>query len=557
MAKAPKKKPAVKPVPEKPSADAPKTTDEALESFLNRSQEPEKETPPPKKRRLSRGAIALIAAIAAVAILICVIVVIVNQPITPGADEILPDKPAELATTVDEKGEHHIEVGTDSEGEIRQNGYGELVSYTPAQIVKIEVENTAGSFVVNAETPEGEATVYTVTGFEGYDLQPGMADAVANDAASVTFSSVAAVDGNLADFGLEKPRATVRVSYTDNTTATILVGSDADGGAGTYATLGGSKDVFLVSSDSVDAFLYSVLDLISAEITPSATSVDDNVFSVIELSGTHYPDPITIVPNDDEAIKSSYRLTSPYEMFADNYEGTDVSGSIRGLYAESVVSVNPSGSQLSSYGLSDPYAQVRAVYPDTQINLACSSPTENGLVNLYNPDKGIVYTIRLDALGWANTDLDLLLPKTVIELNLACVNAIDVTSDSKDYALTVDYNTKSTTNEQGDTEQSVEIKASLDGKRIPTDSFRIFFQNFNAMTNLGNVSESGTNIVYQWHVSYSSGRADDTIAIYDTGDKACPVALNGILIGSVSKSHVSSLQQDILDLKNNKIPNSL
>ena len=77
------------------------------------------------------------------------------------------------------------------------------------------------------------------------------------------------------------------------------------------------------------------------------------------------------------------------------------------------------------------------------------------------------------------------------------------------------------------------------------------------MTNLGNVSESGTNIVYQWHVSYSSGRADDTIAIYDTGDKACPVALNGILIGSVSKSHVSSLQQDILDLKNNKIPNSL
>ena len=343
MAKAPKKKPAVKPVPEKPSADAPKTTDEALESFLNRSQEPEKETPPPKKRRLSRGAIALIAAIAAVAILICVIVVIVNQPITPGADEILPDKPAELATTVDEKGEHHIEVGTDSEGEIRQNGYGELVSYTPAQIVKIEVENTAGSFVVNAETPEGEATVYTV-------------------------------------FGLEKPRATVRVSYTDNTTATILVGSDADGGAGTYATLGGSKDVFLVSSDSVDAFLYSVLDLISAEITPSATSVDDNVFSVIELSGTHYPDPITIVPNDDEAIKSSYRLTSPYEMFADNYEGNDVSGSIRGLYAESVVSVNPSGSQLSSYGLSDPYAQVRAVYPDTQINLACSSPTENSPV---------------------------------------------------------------------------------------------------------------------------------------------------------------------------------
>lgn len=531
--------------------------DDALKSFLNRSQEKKDDKASAKKPKLSRGAIALIIGIIVVAALVIVAVVVANRPITADDSATPPIVPAELATTVDEHGEHHVEVGTDENGEIKQNGYGELVSYIPAQISKIEVENADGSFTIHSTTPEGEATVYTVTGLEGFDLQTGMADAVANDAASVSFTSVAAVSGTLADFGLDNPRATVKVYYTDDTSATIRVGNEADGGAGTYVTLGNDDDIFLVADDAVDSFLYSLLDLVSLDITPAAQSVEDSKFSVIELSGTRYDDPITLVPNTDEAIKVSYRLTSPYEMFADNYEGNDISGSVRDLYAESVICVNPNDHQLSSYGITKPYAKVHAVYPDVEIDLSCSAPADDGLVNLYNPAKNVIYTIRVDALGWANTDLDQLLPKTVIELNKNVVSQITVSSANKSYTLDVTTTTKSVENENGDTEQQVTTTAKLDGKRIPQDSFNIFFQNFNGMKNLGNVSESGSNIVYQWQVSYDSGRSDDTIAIYDTGDKACPVGLNGILIGSVSKSYVSSLQQDILDLKNNKIPKSL
>lgn len=540
------------------NAEAEKTEDDALESYLSRSQESdEKKADAPKKQRLSARAIVLIIAIVAVAALIITVVVTANQKPKPVTEEELPQKPVEMATTVDEKGEHHVEISTDEEGEIAQNGYGELVSYVPAQISKIEVENTAGSFVVNSTTPEGQATVYTITGFEGYELRAGMADAVANDAARLSFTTVAAVGGNMADFGLDKPRATVKVTYTDNTSAVFRVGNEADGGVGTYAALGDDNNVFLVANDAVDSFLYSVLDMISYEITPKAESVENDSFSVIEISGSHYSDPITLVPNTEEAFKASYKLTKPYEMFADNVEGNDISGSIRDLYAESVVCVNPSDGQLSSFGVKDPYAKVHAVYPDTEITLCCSAPGDDGLVNLYNPDKGIIYTMHHSSLGWAQTSIDKLLPKTVVELNKDVIAKIVVTSGGKEYAIDLSHSTENAINENGDEEQVAAMEAKMDGKKIPEENFLVFFQNFNAMNNLGSVSKAGDKIVYQWKISYTNGRADDVIAIYEAGEKGCAAALNGMIIGSVTKSHVSALQQDIIDMAAGKTPKSL
>lgn len=549
-----------KTVPEEPAEPKTGKPDDALESFLSRSTAPEKGGKAPKKKKLSRGAIALIIAIIVVAILSCVIVIVLNQPAVPAVseeDDRTVAKPAEIAPTVDEKGEHQAQVETDAEGEIEQNGYGELLSYTPSQIVKIDVENTAGSFTVNASTPEGGATVYTLTGFEGYDLKEGMADAVANDAAALSFTTVASVGGKPADFGLDKPRATVTVAYDDNTRAVIRVGSEADGGAGTYVTFGDSDDIFLADNESVDSFLYNVLDLISYEITTKAESVEDDAFSVIELTGTHYPDPITLVPNTDEAFKNSYCLTSPYEMFADNFEGNDISGSIRDLFAESVVCVNPSDAQLQSFGVADPYAAVHAVYPDAEFNLCCSAPTDDGLVNLYNPDKGIIYTVRLDALGWANTDLDQLLPKIVIELNKTAVSAIDVKTSDASCSMTVKTKTETVTNDSGDEEEVLTTEAYLGGKPLPEVSFAVFFQNLNGMNNLGQVTDPGNTVIYEAKISYTTGRADDVLTLYDNGGRSCPAALNGVLIGSVSKSYATALQQDVADLNSGKTPDSL
>ena len=61
-----------------------------------------------------------------------------------------------------------------------------------------------------------------------------------------------------------------------------------------------------------------------------------------------------LVPNNDSKNSASYKITKPNEGYASESESSLVEGAIRGLYAESVKMVNPSSSQLSELGLSNP-----------------------------------------------------------------------------------------------------------------------------------------------------------------------------------------------------------
>lgn len=76
------------------------------------------------------------------------------------------------------------------------------------------------------------------------------------------------LDGSkLADYGLDKPRDTVTVTYTDKTKAIIYVGDDAPQNAGTYIKFGSNDTVYLVAKDSVSAFDYGLTDLIVLQST--------------------------------------------------------------------------------------------------------------------------------------------------------------------------------------------------------------------------------------------------------------------------------------------------
>ena len=143
-----------------------------------------------------------------------------------------------------------------------------------------------GSFSVTAETPSGEATVYKIVGFEKYPLQEGVADEIAKHSSAIDFSRIIEANANLADFGLDQPRATAKVTYTDDTSSIIRVGNDAAGGAGTYITFGSSNDVYLVNSTDVESLLYNVNQFISLSITDTMQDSENAQFSKATISGT-------------------------------------------------------------------------------------------------------------------------------------------------------------------------------------------------------------------------------------------------------------------------------
>ena len=139
------------------------------------------------------------------------------------------DEGIDMSASVDKDGVHQVKINTNEKGEIKNNSYGTLIEYVPAEISKIQVENKSGSFEIESETPTDEngnteATVYTIKGFEDFDLQTGAPDSIANAAAQLDFSKVVSMDkSRAADFGFDDPRATITVTYTDKTKAVFIM----------------------------------------------------------------------------------------------------------------------------------------------------------------------------------------------------------------------------------------------------------------------------------------------------------------------------------------------
>lgn len=507
--------------------------DSALNSFLSRKQE-NKVKPASKRKPI----LILIIAVAAVAILAVLLIVLR----TNSKKTVTEETPvAELSLSVKD-GVHEANIALDDKDNILKNGSGSLLEYVPAQIKQIDVENKDGSFSVTAETPSGEATVYKIVGFEKYPMQDGIADEIAKHSSEITFSRIIETNANLADFGLEEPRATAKVTYTDDTSSIIRIGNEAAGEAGTYVAFGTSKDVYLVNSTDVQCFLYSVNNFISLSITDTMQDSENATFSKVTINGTHFDDEIVLVPNKDEAIEAAYLLQEPLSVPANAIEAGDIAGNIRGLYAEAVVCVNPSDDQLDSYGLSKPYAQISATYPDTEITLKSSAPKDDGIVYVYNPDKNVIYSIQLAAVCWAKTSVELLMPENPMNAKLRYIDEISFSAGDTDFDLNVKTTVEETTDDSGNEQENTTSTASYNGKDLNTDDFNVFFQNITMIKNLGAADSDGKDKVMTVTFRYTTDRSADTLTVYSGSDSSKYILeYNGKTVGTVSKTYINSL----------------
>lgn len=530
---------------------------DALSSFLERETSDVMNKKDDKKpTKLSKTAKWFIIAAVAIVLITAIIVALVTIPATKTDKEFDPGTPVTL--TVDENGEHQANVQLNSKGKLDNNSYGTLIEYTPSDIAKIEVENSSGTFTILAETPrtineetgeeETDATIYTLVGFDDTALKTGGPDTIANDVASLTFNSVADPVGDKAsDFGFDNPRAKVKTTYNDDTTATIIVGDEAPSQAGTYVMFGDSEVVYVVANDAVDGLLFSVLDLITLEINTAASTTENAEFESLTLKGEAYGTTIELRPNDDKAIDTTYKMIAPKNMFISEIEAANITGAVRGLSGTEALCVNPSSSQLSQYGLSSPYAELSAVYPDTSVNLRVSKP-QNDMVNII-ADSNIIYSIEASRIPWIYTTLDKLTPDTVINPNFESLSSIEVTDSSGTYVFDITTKSESVDTTEGGQEEVTSTTARYNGKKLDSDNFYVFYQNICAMENAGKANDSGSDTVaLQIKLSYSTGRPTDTVTIYETGNTKYVAQLNGNIQSLVYKSYCTKFSQSVQDL---------
>lgn len=502
-----------------------------------------------QKKKNSKLPKILIPVIVVVLIAVALVVVLL-LPESTGDDSdstAATQSYADVQQKVDNKKEHQANIEKDKDGNIKENGSGELLSYIPRNIKEIKVENTKSTYTIKSYTPvkktkdengkvkeETQETQYTLVGYEDMSIATGVPDAVANDAASLEFTEVVS-SGNKdeKDFGFDKPQSTVTVKYDDKTTAVITVGGNAPASAGVYIKFGTGKEIYLVDAESVDSFLYGINDFMDLNFTDSATDGDNASPLSVTLGGTRYSDTITFVPSDDETASTNYIITSPATYYGDDQGCSKVEAGIRGLAATSAAYVNPSEAKLQELGLANPYATVDATYPDTTVSLIASKPDSKNQCFVMVKGGNVVYKILDDSIMWVKSSLDKLRSKYFVDNKIDAVSVTDVTLDGKNYRfeLSGSGNTTSEVKCNGKNGNFGDFQTAFDFMHS-ADFYRNEFTNENP---------SGSPVMTV-KFTYSGDRASDEMNFYEKGSKVY-VTVNGNEISYVYKTNFNTLKK--------------
>ncbi len=546
--------------------------DKEYTTLIKKFETPEKTKSGTKEKK---GHIkALIFSLLGVIVLIgiaCVLMFLTN-----GEESDLKADEASITAKADENNMWQADVETDSNGNIKKNGQGNLLEYIPSQIKTIKVENKGGSFTVKSHTPtqkttdpetgeektSTESTVYKIVGFEDFELQTGIPDEVANACSALSFSTVIEANGkdNLADYGLDKPKSIVTITYTDNKKAVISVGNEAPQGVGTYIKFGSEDTVYLCETESVAPLLYKLNKFISLTINDSATNTENSDFKYINLTGSAYGKKITLKQNGySESISNTYVLTAPEKAYADDSEGANVAGAVRGLYADSVVCVKPSASQLSKYGLSEEYAHIYGKYPDTTVDLIASKPDGKGNCYLIKKGGNVVYKIASASIPWVTTCYEDLASDYVLNPKYIGLTGVEVTANSKTYKFKVKTTVTTTTDDNGSTTSSTTTTPKYKGQELTQAYFETFFRNMALLTRSDSEQDNvnGTP-VYKVKYTYSDkNKSADTVCFYKGNGNQYIATLNSKAVGHIYSTYIDKLIDQVPNVASDKEVKSL
>lgn len=448
-----------------------------------------------------------------------------------------------------------ISVSTDDQGMYEafilsgQSGPGTLLSKTPSDIKQIDVSNEWGSFTLKLKTEAGETeeknTIYTLLHYEDLTVNQNSAALVAEAAGSVNFSTFVHDENiSLSDFGLDSPRANIKVIFNDGTKAQLWIGSAAPASSGVYLQFGTGKTVYVADEGSINSFLFKVTSLFPTEITKTAENEENEKFSYIQINNDSVKN-LKLQRSDGEAIKNKYVLASYNNLFADNQKAEAIIDSIRGLTSTEVAYVKPTPKEIKACGLDKPYATLEAKYPDIDIKLAAAKPDKEDTLFIMSQDKSFIYKIGLSEVPWLSVSHENLLSSYVLEANLDYVTAVSVNDGTKAFNFNIKTTTKNVTDDDGNESQEKTTAVTLNGKTVNTEDFKSFFNSFSSIpySSFSSEKPKGKPLA-SIDLEYSTNRKKDTVKFYDN-DTYYLVTLNDISAGNIVKSKIDTVINDL------------
>ncbi|HBY71521.1 MAG TPA: hypothetical protein DEG06_04675, partial [Lachnospiraceae bacterium] len=171
---------------------------------------------------------------------------------------------------------------------------------------------------------------------------------------------------NLAEYGLDQPKAYLQVTLKDASTLTLQIGDESSGISGCYALVNEDNKVYLLNSTYRTGLDYSDLDFTAVEEKPDITAANIDFIQVLKRDGEDF-ELINDKENKYQQTSEMYPwvITKPYEegYAADSSKVSDVQSNYSSFDFQNCVDY--SGKDFARYGLGDPAASVYIKYFET------------------------------------------------------------------------------------------------------------------------------------------------------------------------------------------------
>ena len=399
-----------------------------------------------------------------------------------------------------------------------------------------------------ASESSGESTIiYTMQEYENQTLSKTMTDSLAEQCVYMAALKVVDKSGERdSEYGLDNPRATVSVVYSDNSEVKMYIGNDAPDNKGVYFKMDGKKTVYLVQENMINMFLVDKLQMFVKELSSSFDT--DETIQTVKLSGSFYDTDVYIKPIDNNANYCNFVMDTPYRAICDNDFFEGFGESFYGMRSSTVIAVDVTEDDIKEYGLDNPYIEAEiTASDDTGVHILASEADSNNNCYIMASGASIIYQMSIDDLIWYEVTYRDFLSNSIVVPNMQNLIDVDISVDGQEYHYDITH-TK-TINETYD--EIISNEVIYNGEKITYSNMSTFINNVTGITRGYTSPESIEDCTKIFSIKYTFDGDDaltDILELYKTSDNQTVAVLNGNIEGYTDSEYAENVIQQVSEI---------
>ncbi len=291
---------------------------------------------------------------------------------------------------------------------------------------------------------------------------------------------------SLANYGLDNPEITIKVTLKNGEEYTISIGNATSIDSGRYIQVSGDDAIYLSESGYEETFdtsttYFAELVIVSA-LEESSTyskyfsSGELIGYDSIKLSGSIYPQPVELAFTPDDAL-IAYQVTAPISDAANEVTAVDILSPLSGsLYASETYVLSPDAATLSEYGFDNPTSVVEYTIKDVYLKVTVGKADGDGYYAVMINDIPAIYKVSEANIDFAMYSTDDIYYTSILVESISDIQSITFKTPDNEYLFELEHTSTTTTDEDGNTDTKTDIIVRYNGAEISSVDFRTFYQ---------------------------------------------------------------------------------